>query len=184
MNLIQEVVAIIEELGSGTVDDVIAALEGAEFSRRQVLTSLQSAKYKNRLIHAGSRQPINGPATARVMIYRPGPKDASAVEHGRRDRGRPIGKRVIEAMEILERLGEATYTEVWEHMQDVCVRENASKYMVRSVEYGLAERVGGKPVKYRPVRDWRRWLTESPTERHSTPAMPRVNSVWQLGSLA
>ena len=102
----------------------------------------------------------------------------------KKGQGRPIGKRVIQAMEILERLGEATYTEVWEHMQDVCERENASKYMGRSVEYGLAVRIGGKPVKYRPVPEWRRWLTETPTERPADPSRPRVNSVWALGTLA
>jgi hypothetical protein len=85
-------------------------------------------------------------------------------------------------MEILERLGEATYTDVWEHMQDVCERENASKYMGRSVAYGLAERIGGTPVRYRPVDNWRRWLTEVPPHMGSTPpAGRRIASVWDLG---
>lgn len=98
--------------------------------------------------------------------------------------GRPIGKRVIQAMEILERLGEASYTEVWEHMQDVCERENASKYMARSVSYGLAIRIGGKPAKYRPAPEWRRWLTETPPDRPEAQNKPRINSVWALGALA
>ena len=98
--------------------------------------------------------------------------------------GRPIGHRVIQAMEILERLGEANYMQVWEQMHDGCCRHNASKYMARSVEYGLAERIGGNPVKYRPVQQWRRWLTEAPVSaraKHGKPAKPRISSVWDLG---
>lgn len=98
--------------------------------------------------------------------------------------GRPIGKSVVRAMEILERLGEANYTEVWLHMQDVGPCFDSSKYLRRSVEYGLAERLEGRPARYRPVSGWRDILAApvQPTGRLSTMPMRRVASVWDLAN--
>lgn len=95
--------------------------------------------------------------------------------------GRAIGKRVIQAMEILERLGVARYTEVWAEMTDVCDRENASKYCARAVEYGLAVKVKkDKPVTYRVVPNWREYLVAPPPKA----AVPRVNSIWQYAEMS
>lgn len=103
------------------------------------------------------------------------------IETPRGKYGRPIGRRVLQTMEILERLGEATYAQVAAQMQDGCARENVSKYMARSVEYGLAERVDVNPYRYRPVADWRHWLTERPQERPEPVKRPPT-CVWDLGA--
>jgi len=102
----------------------------------------------------------------------------------RKGQGRPIGKRVIEAMEILECMGEATYTEVWALMEDVTDSRNADKYLTRAVAYGLAERLDGRPVKYRVMPNWREYLM-APAAPEREPVGPRpVSSVWELGMRA
>jgi hypothetical protein len=49
MRLIEQVVALVEEMGQATVDDLMPDIEG-DYSRRQVQVCLRNATYTKRLV--------------------------------------------------------------------------------------------------------------------------------------
>lgn len=69
--------------------------------------------------------------------------------------GRPIGKRVVQACEIVEQLGPVGSRAVWLRMYDVG-QENASKYLERAASYGLltVEKIGKRRV-FTIIPGWR-----------------------------
>ena len=69
MSLIEQVTAVIEELGAGTADDVLEEMgEDCGYTRAQILVALQNAKNTRRLVNDGA----HGGAT--LVVYRPAPK--------------------------------------------------------------------------------------------------------------
>ena len=85
--------------------------------------------------------------------------------------GRPVGTRIREALEVLERIGPARAIEVCAHMADV-EPSNAGKYCSRAVDLRLAtvDRAGSWPV-YAVVPGWREMVVARPEERQ-LPAVP------------
>ena len=68
---------------------------------------------------------------------------------------RPIGKRIAEALGIVDEIGAANYRQVYERMDGVIV-ENAGKYCQRAVGLGLmtVDR-SVYPKQYQAVPGWR-----------------------------
>lgn len=69
MSLIQQVTAVIEEIGAGTADDVLQELgEDCGYTRAQILVALQNATNTRRLVNDGKAE------GSRLVVYRPAPK--------------------------------------------------------------------------------------------------------------
>jgi hypothetical protein len=69
MSLIDQVTAVIEEIGAGTADDVLEELgEDCGHTRAQILVALKNAKNTRRLVNDGA----HGGAT--LVVYRPAPR--------------------------------------------------------------------------------------------------------------
>ena len=104
--------------------------------------------------------------------------------------GRPIGIRVIETMEAIERIGPASVLEVFAAINCVYMSE-ARKYCNRAVLYGLAIMDDSNPPqRFRAVDNWRAMLkpvAQRAARRVVPPPAPSarpVSSVWELGSRA
>jgi hypothetical protein len=85
MSLIQQVTAVIEEIGAGTADDVCREL-GWEVDRGRVIRALQNARFSGLLESAGVLPPVKGSRAARLTTYRrakrnDGPLPAASVWH-------------------------------------------------------------------------------------------------------
>lgn len=100
---------------------------------------------------------------------------------------RPVGKRIIFALQILEREGASTSRNISKYM-DFVDKENVRKYLSRAVTMGLAlmDKSTGINI-YTVVNGWRDNLHASastkvkPTKKVIEYKRP-VNSVWELGS--
>ena len=69
MSLIEQVTAVIEEIGAGTADDVLEEMgEDCGHTRAQILAALKNAKNTRRLVNDGA----HGGAT--LVVYRPAPR--------------------------------------------------------------------------------------------------------------
>lgn len=84
MSAIQIVTALIEELGSGTVDDLMPEMEG--YTRRQIIKALGNAAYEGHIScdgYAGSRKGPGGvgakPATYRAIRKQTSARPAASV---------------------------------------------------------------------------------------------------------
>ena len=98
---------------------------------------------------------------------------------------RPVGKRIIFALQILEREGPSNYGDISQYMQFVH-KDNVRKYLSRSVALGLAtvDKSSGTNI-YTVVNDWRDNLHSHASKKPIKPAVEYkrpVNSVWELGS--
>lgn len=67
---------------------------------------------------------------------------------------RPIGHRVIEVMEALEKRGPSSYSQVMHSIGETC-HQHTYKYCQRAVGLGLASVEGSKPRIYTPLPGWR-----------------------------
>lgn len=67
---------------------------------------------------------------------------------------RPIGHRVIQVMEALEKIGPASYSRVMHFIGETC-HQHTYKYCQRAVGLGLASVEGSKPRIYKPTPGWR-----------------------------
>lgn len=83
--------------------------------------------------------------------------------------GRPVGARIREALEILDRIGPARAVEVCAHMDNV-QPSNAGKYCSRAVGLGLAtvDRSGSWPV-FAVAPSWRELAAARPEARRMLP---------------
>ncbi len=105
----------------------------------------------------------------------------------KKGQGRPIGKHVRYALEILEFIGPATYSQVWAYMPEIEESSNAAKCLRRGVDYGFAERVGGNPMQYRALPGWRERIDapvppRTPSKAQEKIRAARVSSVWEWGA--
>lgn len=97
---------------------------------------------------------------------------------------RPVGKRIIAAMEILEREGPSQYSHVAMHM-GILDPTNTSTYLRRAVKLGLAtvDSRGARKV-YASVPNWQDKIHQSASDkpaRNPKLVKPIINSVWALG---
>ena len=97
---------------------------------------------------------------------------------------RPVGKRIIAAMEILDREGPSQYSHVAMHM-GILDPTNTSTYLRCAVKLGLAtvDNSGERRI-YTSVPDWQDKLGHSAASRPvRKPKAPKciINSVWALG---
>jgi hypothetical protein len=69
VSLINQVTAVIEEIGAGTADDVLEELgEDCGYTRAQILAALKNAKNTKRLVNDGAH------GGAKMVVYRPAPR--------------------------------------------------------------------------------------------------------------
>jgi len=97
---------------------------------------------------------------------------------------RPLGKRIIAAMEILEREGPSQYSHVAMHM-GILDPTNTSTYLRRAVKLGLAtvDNSGERRI-YKISPDWQTKIHQSAAVkpvRKPKAQKHMVNSVWALG---
>lgn len=110
--------------------------------------------------------------------------------------GAPVGQRIREACELLERLGPASASEICEHLDDV-EASNVGKYCSRAVGLGLMtvkRGVDGKRpyANFTVVPSWRevadlRRTTAGKTAQPSPVKKSRwngVSSIFQMGAQA
>lgn len=97
---------------------------------------------------------------------------------------RPVGKRIIAAMEILDREGPSQYSHVAMHM-GILDSTNTSTYLRRAVKLGLATvDASGERRIYTSVPDWKNKIHQSAEVRPVRKPNPQkciINSVWALG---
>jgi hypothetical protein len=97
---------------------------------------------------------------------------------------RPVGKRIIAAMEILDREGPSQYSHVAMHM-GILDPTNTSTYLRRAVKLGLATvDASGERNIYTSVPDWKNKIHQSAAVRPVRKPKAQkymVNSVWTLG---
>lgn len=101
----------------------------------------------------------------------------------KKGQGRPIGRRVREALQILERLGPCSRADVLPHMANMTQLDDPSKYLRRAVVYGLAEQISDNPARYRAVPDWQEVLMRPP-EQPKRGYQQRFASVWDYAQRA
>lgn len=100
---------------------------------------------------------------------------------------RPLGVRLFEVCEVVERIGPCTYRQIWQAHQDMDI-SNARVYAERGVKHGLliVDR-SIRPAEYVVAEGWRsqfkpRQPIQPKPERRAE--MPKfVASVFDLGSL-
>ena len=97
---------------------------------------------------------------------------------------RPVGKRIIAAMEILDREGLSQYSHVAMHM-GILDPTHTSTYLRRAVKLGLAtvDNSGERNI-YTSAPDWQDKLGHSATARPARKPKAQkymINSVWSLG---
>ena len=97
---------------------------------------------------------------------------------------RPLGKRIIAAMEILDREGPSQYSHVAMHM-GILDPTNTSTYLRRAVKLGLATvDSSGERRIYTSAPDWQSKIHQSAAVRPvKKPKVGKymINSVWALG---
>jgi hypothetical protein len=97
---------------------------------------------------------------------------------------KPVGKRIISAMEILDREGPSQYSHVAMHM-GILDPTNTSTYLRRAVKLGLATvNASGERRIYRSAPDWRNKIHQSAAVkpvRKPKAQKYMINSVWALG---
>lgn len=89
--------------------------------------------------------------------------------------GRPIGNRIVEVLEIAERLGPCSVRQGHACMSPEVDIHNADKYFTRAVGMGLmtVDRCG-KPKLYYVAPGWRKMLLALRAEPKPVPAVPVV----------
>jgi hypothetical protein len=97
---------------------------------------------------------------------------------------RPVGKRIIAAMKILDSEGPSQYSHVAMHM-GILDPTNTSTYLRRAVKLGLAtvDNRGARKV-YASVPDWQNKIHQNASDKPARKpkfVKPVVNSVWALG---
>jgi len=104
---------------------------------------------------------------------------------------RPVGQRIILAMQLLEREGPCGYRVISDYMNFV-QKENVAKYLSRAVGLGLATVDRSRGVKmFSAVDGWRDNLHQHSTTRSKPVKAVKdvvvhramVNSVWALGGM-
>lgn len=104
--------------------------------------------------------------------------------------GRPVGFRIREACEIVERCGPCDYRIVRAWMDDPAVHHNASKYCSRAVEMGLMTATkdasgANLNTQYSVVPNWREvmeWIAMKPIARVKKSRWFGVSSVWGMAA--
>ena len=98
--------------------------------------------------------------------------------------GRPIGQRIIEVAELLEKLGPCTVTELKPHLP-IPAQPNVRNLCSRAWAHGLAtwaENEKGRRV-YKIVADWRDHIKQDPRSEkpklHVVPLGEQVTRSWQ-----
>jgi hypothetical protein len=92
--------------------------------------------------------------------------------------GRPIGLRIREVLEVLDRIGPARSGQVIPHMGNTSAKDDPGSYMKRAVALGLAKKVEDYPATYQVVPDWRKKL-----ERHGEKTPESVSYRGQASSV-
>ena len=100
---------------------------------------------------------------------------------------RPVGKRIIAVMEILDREGPSQYSHVEMHM-GILDPTNTSTYLQRAVKLGLVtvDNSGERRI-YRSAPDWQNKIHQiaavKPVRKPKAPKAQKciINSVWALG---
>ena len=96
----------------------------------------------------------------------------------KKDGPRAIGRKVIEAVEALERRGEACFS-AGRPQKDEPRERAPGKALRRAVEYGLVSRSNDKPYRYRAVQDWREMLSGTPSPKFARISRP-IASVFDM----
>lgn len=89
---------------------------------------------------------------------------------------RPIGRRILECCEIIERLGPCTAKQVSQHMPEVNI-ENVHKYCSRAVGYRLVSVDRSGPWKIFRVVD--KSVEKPAPEPEKRPEMHYLHGVWR-----
>lgn len=154
MSLIQTVVAMVEEEGQATADDLFSILKDEGKTREQVIRALQNARASGFLLSSG-REPRRGKGAGcgtECTTYR--------INH---DRPEVIPNREAQRRAKLN--------------EDAVASIRASQDKSRD----LAMRFGVTPSQINRIRSGAQWVQPAAPWR---PVMPRVSSVWQLGGMA